>query len=232
MMCSVMQPTYLPWAGYFNLISQADVFVIYDTAEYSKGSWHNRNRVLNNHEATWITIPVTGKSEDSLKNKGINWQSKWTKKHINTLRSIYGKAPYFSELNGLLERIELMSDCSLSECNISIINWIADQLSIETKIILTSDLKLFGDRSEKLRDIIVSTGSNEYLSPVGAKDYIEEDGILEKSKISVIYQEFDPAPYRQFNSLHEFIPRLSIVDVIANIGLKNTKDYIKGRYNE
>ena len=89
-----MQPTYLPWAGYFNLIYNTDIFIFLDDAQYSKGSWHNRNRILNNFKETWITIPLKKHKLNTNLNKiYLHDLESWKKTHINLLKESYFKHP-------------------------------------------------------------------------------------------------------------------------------------------
>jgi hypothetical protein len=86
MICAIMQPTYLPWAGYFNLISQSDVFVFLDDAQFQKNSWHNRNRILVNHLPHWITLPVRHAALcQTIRQTELDDSKNWRRKHIKLL---------------------------------------------------------------------------------------------------------------------------------------------------
>lgn len=230
--CCIMQPTYMPWSGYFNLISQAKVFVFYDSAEFSKGSWHNRNQILNNGVKQWLTVPVNKSLHAMLKDISIQNVDKWKHKHEMTIKSVYGRAPYFKDLTSIIETLRECEGDKLAQCNISIIKHIAGLLDIESEFKLASVYELKGERSKKILGLLKELGSSDYLSPIGSQDYIEEDNVLSQSGLQVRYQSFEPVNYTQINNSGEFVSHLSILDVLANIGIENTKKYIRGEYYE
>ena len=224
--CAVMQPTYLPWSGFFNLIYQADHFVFLDDAQYSKNSWHNRNQIIIHGEKSWITLPVQNNIEPIFEKIPI-YKSKWNIKHVKTLESNYGRHPYFDDIKPILFIIENFSSETLSEINIALIMKMSQLLEIEVKFHLASKVGILGQRSERLVDFSRSFHCDTYLSPVGSKDYLEQDGIFYNSDINLKYQNFNPVMYEQ-KGTKEFIGYLSIIDVVANIGWVKAKDYIKG----
>src|SRR5437870_5440085 len=99
MKCVIMQPTYLPWSGYFNLMSQATVFVFLDDVQYERSSWQNRNRVLVNGAPHLITVPALRLSlNQSIRTVQVDDKHPWRSKHISLLEQTYAKHPYASEM--------------------------------------------------------------------------------------------------------------------------------------
>jgi len=94
MICSIMQPTYLPWAGYFALINASDLFLFYDDAQYSKNSWHNRNKVLLNKQPQWLSISISHKNRQNINQTVLSCYPRDIKKQIKTINTFYGKAPF------------------------------------------------------------------------------------------------------------------------------------------
>jgi len=113
----------------------------------------------------------------------------------------------------------------LSACNQSIIQHLCKALDIETKVVRARDLGCSGHRSEHLLQICHISGCDEYLSPQGSKEYLAEDGFERNNEISLLFQEYEPRIYEQYRT-PEFVSHLSIIDVIANLGIKATKMYI------
>ena len=224
-----MQPTYLPWAGYFNLIHSSDFFVFLDDVQFSKQSWQNRNRILIGEKIHWITVPVLRKNlEEKIYKIKIDDTQKWRKKHNNSIKQSYFKHNYFHELKPILKLINDTNISYLSDLNVKIIKTISNALNInKCKFVLSSELNKSGSRSEKLLKIIRELNCDIYLSPVGSKQYIESDSILNKSEIKVIYQDFIPKEYQQKNIITH-ISQLSIIDIIANIGLSDCNYFIRG----
>lgn len=226
MKCAIMQPTYLPWAGYFNLISKADYFVFLDDAQFQKSSWHNRNKLLVNGIATWLTIPVSRNFlGQTLHDSQIDDQKPWRRKHLNLIELNYNNHPYFSEINSLLAIIKDTTLQQLASFDIQLITTICSLLKLNTQFVLTSELHAPGKRSERLVNICKELGCNEYISPPGASEYLAEDGFTTMSDIKLTINEFNPPPYSQLKTPN-FISHLSIIDIIANIGPELTRRYI------
>jgi len=227
MRCAIMQPTYLPWSGYFNLISQVDRFVFLDDVQFEKQSWQTRNRILLQGQECLISVPVRKTRRNTLiREVLINNGSGWRRKHWLTLRTAYAGTPFGEEALALLEPVFNGEPPErLSEFNQAIILRIAQALSLSTTFVRASDLQCGEARSKHLIEILRKLECDEYLSPRGSAAYLEEDNFVTLSEISLLFQEFQPAPYKQFRS-KDFISHLSIIDVIANIGIEATKTYI------
>ena len=224
--CAIMQPTYLPWAGYFNLIAQSDIFVFLDDAQFQKNSWHNRNRILVNHSPHWITIPIrhsnlTQTIAESSFAEGYNWQIK----HPKLLRQTYAKHPFANDILQLCNFLEDNQFDSLAELNVHLIKWFMVKLNLNRQCFLSSELSVCGTRTERLINILEYFGADIYLSPQGAAEYLAQDNFVGLSQAKLVFQDYQPAPYTQYRH-YEFESHLSIVDVIANIGLESTKSYI------
>ena len=143
MICAIMQPSYLPWAGYFNLIATSDVFVLLDNAQYQKNSWHNRNRILLNQSAHWITVPVKKSSlNQTILNSKIDNSQSWRKKHINQLQQTYAKFPFSGSVVEICQKLESAKANNLAELNIEMICWLMRKLGIDTKIMLSSEMNI------------------------------------------------------------------------------------------
>lgn len=227
MKCAIMQPTYLPWSGYFNLISQVDQFVFLDDVQFEKQSWQTRNRILLQGQEAFVTVPVRKTTLDTLiREVAISNQSDWRRKQWLTLQAAYGRARYGEMVLSLLEPFFNEDPPELlSEFNQAIILRIAKSLSLSATFVRASDLQCGEARSIHLIQILRKLDCDEYLSPKGSAAYLEEDSFAELSGIPLRFQEFQPAPYPQFRS-NDFVSHLSIIDVIANIGIDATKAYI------
>ncbi len=221
MKCAIMQPTYLPWSGYFHLINAVETFVFLDDAQYSKNSWHNRNRILMNGKEHWITVPIKQRYGQKLNEVVVHDQANWQNKHGNMIRATYGKHKFFSHLSEILEYIENSKSNSLASITIGLITIISDKLDCRTRFIRASDLDIEGTRTARLINICRYCNCSEYLSPQGAKAYLQEDGDFELASTTLNFQAYTPAPYPQ-RGMQEFISHLSIIDMVANIGWQDT----------
>lgn len=227
MKCAIMQPTYLPWSGYFNLMSCVDTFVLLDDVQFEKRSWQTRNRILLHGSECVLTVPVCKADRDTkIYDIRISNDSDWQRKHWLTLERAYGKSAHGTQLLAMLEPIFCSTAHTLiSELNQKIINVLHTHLGLSNKIILASDLKCGGVRSAHLIDILHKLGCSSYLSPRGSAQYLAEDLFTELTDVELIFQEFEPSIYPQYAS-NAFTSHLSIIDVIANIGIAGAQEYI------
>jgi hypothetical protein len=138
-----MQPTYLPWSGYFNLIYNTDIFIFLDDAQYSKGSWHNRNLIINNLKKKWITISLKKhKLKTNLNKIYLHDLEEWKIDHVNLLKQSYFKHPFYNSVEEILNFILTVKTNILSELNITLIKFICEKLCIKNKFIQSSHLKV------------------------------------------------------------------------------------------
>src|SRR6478752_5495545 len=119
MNCVILQPSYIPWRGYFHQIQKADVFVFYDDVQFDKGGWRNRNRIKSANGSMWITIPVNVSLGMPINEVPIDWRHAWAKKHRAQIEQSYRKAPHFSAYEPLLNELysshdELLADFTIN----------------------------------------------------------------------------------------------------------------------
>lgn len=220
---AMMQPTFLPWQGYFELINNADTFIFLDDFQYSVGSFHNRNRLfISYNQADYVTVPVNKKI--SFK-KALNLVPTpvdvyWKKQICKTITYNYQKAPFFHDIWDTMYPALARQYSQLAELNISLIKTICSILKIQKNFVLSSTLTKSGQRSQEVYSILKSTNASSYLCANGAFEYMLEDKIF-PNEIPVLFQNYQPKPYNQINS-KKFIPYLSILDALFNIGPEET----------
>ena len=218
MKVAIMQPTYLPWAGYFRLIARVDHFVYLDDAQYERGSWHLRNRVLVGGRAHWLTVPVRRQHlGENLDRVQVDDRRDWRRKHLALLEQSYARHPY---RRALLEAIAPIADralTTLADLNIALIERCCLGLGIATPRSRASSLDVSGKRTARVAALCERLGATRYLSPPGARDYLAADGFTENTRVALEFAEFTPPPYPQ-PSTAEFISHLSIADVLASLG--------------
>jgi len=225
---AVMQPTFLPWMGYFDLIDQSDCFVFLDSVQFSKQSWQQRNRVKGPDGEQWITVPVLTKGlpNQRIFEVKVNQNAKFQKKTIKTITQIYRKAPFFDSYIDELSNIFLKSHVFLAELNIELILWVCRQLGIFTKMIRSTSLKAKGKKVELLVKICKELKADTYLSTPGSKVYIDENNLFVPHGIDLVYQVFKHPVYRQ--SKGGFLPCMSIIDLLFNEGQDSRSIIHKG----
>lgn len=227
MRCAIMQPTYLPWSGYFNLAAQVDYFIILDDVQFNKRSWQQRNRILQNGQELILSVPVftKNKRDQLIKDVEINNESNWQQTHLKSIEMSYRKSKYKNELMPLIENIYSNKATLLADFNVNFIMKILNLLEIDVKVIKSSEIPVYGKKSEYLIELCKHLNCTDYLSPPGSKDYIEEERNFENSIVALNYQSYVPKPYEQLNT-ENFISHLSIIDMIFNIGIMETKKRI------
>jgi len=214
---AVLQPGYLPWLGFFDQLAQSDHFVIYDDVQYDKHGWRNRNRIRTAEGWQWLTVPVLtkGKSEQLVKETEINNQDAWAVKHQKSLEQHYHQSPHFKTYFPIFETVYGTKWDRLIDLNLTLLQKIAEALSIKTPISRASEMQIEGERSERLVKICKALDATTYLSGDAAKDYLDES-MFEREGIGIRWHGYQHPVYRQ---MHEpFIPYLSIVDLLFNHG--------------
>ncbi len=223
-----MQPTYLPWAGYFHLMASVDVFVVLDDVQFEKSSWQSRNRILVRGAPAWLTVPV--KRQGLARHVGeveVQDDEAWRKRHIQTLAQTYAQHPHVhAALEVIGPVLENGAVTLLAELNRRLIATLAAGLEISARVVRSSELGVTGARSERLVRICESLGCDEYLSPQGSREYLEADGDFARSGVRLAFQEYAPAPYAQRGAM-EFVSSLSIVDVLCHLGWEQTSRYVR-----
>jgi hypothetical protein len=219
MIVSIHQPNFLPWPGYFNKIVNSDIFVVIDNVQYVKGHIINRNKIKdNNAKASWLTVPVKiSKGSEQLINEiEIDYSHKWQQKNLNRLKSYYEKSKFFDKYFPVLKQCFCKQYSNLADFNIELIQYICSELKINTPIYITSDLQEdFGERNYLNLNICKYFKADTYLSGIGARKYNDEN-LFRMNAIKLKYQEFTSPVYPQLHG--EFIPNLSIVDLLLNCG--------------
>lgn len=222
-MVAIHQPNYIPWLGYFFKIARARKFVFLDMVKFPNPGVVNRNTIKAQNGAAWLTIPVlrTGRSNQLIAEVETDGVQPWRKRHLMALRSNYGKAPYFKETFALLEPHYQEKMSSLAAFNIGLIRAIANHLELSPRFVLASELKdVSGQKTDLIREICLAVGGTSYLAGTGAKSY-QEDVKLERAGITPHYSTFFSPTYPQ--QFGEFVPNLSIVDVLMNCGGRETR---------
>ena len=157
---AIVQSSYIPWKGYFDLIRSVDEFVLYDDAQFTRRDWRNRNRIKTADGLKWLTVPVEmkGKYGQAIKDTRISDPS-WGEKHWKSLVHAYSKAPCFSQCAARIEEVyQDASDEALSQINYRFLTAICGILGIDTKITWSMDYAATGRKSERVLDICRQVG--------------------------------------------------------------------------
>jgi hypothetical protein len=174
MKIAVLQSNYIPWYGYFKIISEVDLFIFFDTTQYTNRDWRNRNRILVNNSPLWLTIPVG----DNINRKILDVQlpsGTWRNKHINSLTRAYSRAPYFHLIKEfILPIIHDTSIHTLSELNQNLVTSVSrDIFNLKTEFHSFMGDMIYDSPSKRIAKIVESFGGNTYISGPSASSYLD-----------------------------------------------------------
>lgn len=217
-----MQPYFLPYIGYFQLIAAVDLFIVYDNIKYTKKGWINRNRMLLNGTDVIFSIPLK-KDSDYLNVVNRELSSDFSRqKFLNQMRGAYIKAPQFNLVWPMLEKIVMYEHNNLFLYIHNSILEICKYLDIKTKICLSSEVPINHDLKSQDKVIALSKAVNAttYINTSGGIDLYSRTA-FNGAGLQLSFIRPLPFEYVQFNN--KFVPWLSIVDIL----MFNSVDLVK-----
>ena len=222
MICVCMQPSFLPWLGFFDLFDQADVFVLLNDLQFEHQSWQHRNRIVVGGELQWLAVPV----QDADRKRT---------KMLKTIEQAYSGARFSGpalRMLGQLFDMHFRPGISLTSIQLSIFFWIANELGLATsnsKPVFSSGMYLSGKRSARLIDICRKTGCDTYLTTPGSCGYLrEEEQLWRESGVEVLVHNYEHPEYEQVGR-HPFVPYASVLDLLVNCGAESADIIRSGR---
>ncbi len=224
---AIMQPTYLPYLGYFQLMAASDVFVFLDDVQFARRSWQSRNRILTASGELMLTVPVKKHDRDTpIHAIRIDDGQPWRDKHLAALRHAYGKRPLFAEgFAFVAEQLAGALDGSLADLTCGMAQAAAARMGIKTCFVRAFDLAAPGARSEHLLAICRAVEATAYVSPMGSADYMEEDGVFAAADFPARFQAFRLVEYPQASQ--PFTPYMGFVDALMNVGWDGLRALVK-----
>jgi len=218
---AISQPRYLPALNYLQRIYISDIFVILDNVQHQRRAFEHRNKIKSpNKKGVWCSIPLKRDSSRMKINKLIISDLDWIDKHKSLITSYYFKAKFFDkdildeiykDLKGL-NFVENIHKMTINICNL---------LDIKYNFIFASTLNLTSSNDKLLYDIVKKLKGTKYISGPNGRNYINKNLF---GDIKLLYHEFNFPYYEQLHG--EFVPWMSIIDQLFNIGIKETKKYI------
>jgi hypothetical protein len=226
----ILQPSYIPWRGYFDQIRRADIFIFYDDVQYDKHGWRNRNQIKTANGKTWLTIPVHSAGVTGgipIKDVRIDWSKPWARSHLKALTIAYSKAPFFRDYVPLLDSLYGRQDEFIADFTIETTIRLACELGINgTRFLRSSEMQgITGRKTERLIQILQRVGASHYVSGPSARDYVEAGAFAEVG-ITLEYMQYDYPEYPQLYP--PFDPNVSVLDLLFMTGSK-AGQYLAGR---
>jgi hypothetical protein len=225
MKCVILQPSYIPWRGFFHQIAKADVFVFYDDVQYDRRGWRNRNRIKTAQGTRWLTIPVLNKGAQvdhtPIDQIRINWDQTWNNDHWKAIQSSYCKAPYFKEYAETVESFYNTHPVFLADFTIETTIQLAGLLNItHVRFVRSSSLSVKGQKTDRLIAILKILDADHYITGPSAKDYLDESKFIDES-IQLEYMQYNYPEYPQLHPPYD--PQVSILDLLFSEGKNSTR---------
>ncbi len=226
MKVAIMQPYFLPYIGYWQLLNAVDVFVVYDNIKYTKKGWINRNRFLLNGKPETFTLPLKSDSDSLDINQRFLAETFDRQKLMARIENAYHKAVYSRNINSL-QTCFMEENDNLFDYVYNSIRHIRHILDIKTEIILSNSLP-FDHKLLKSQDKVLAIcqhlGATQYINPIGGTELYDHQAFNEKN-IELKFLKSQLKPYHQLGN--EFVPGLSIVDPILCVGKDSTKQMLE-----
>lgn len=229
MKLGIMQPYFLPYIGYFQLISAVETFIVYDNIKYTKKGWINRNRMLVNGSDTMFSLPLK-KGSDSLDVVQRELAPDFDRtKLLNQFKGAYGRAPQFEQTYPVLEHIVCHEDRNLFGYIYHSITQLCEHLGIKTEIKISSEVYI--DHALKGQDkvlaLCMAVGSDTYINTIGGVELYNKADFHIRG-IDLRFIKARPFEYVQFGA--PFVPWLSIIDVLMFNPLNTVRACINEDY--
>lgn len=224
-----MQPYFFPYLGYFQLINSADQFILFDTPQFIRHGWIERNFVLKpNAEKLYIKVPLKKHQRNTAINDVlINNELNWKEKILAQLISYKKKAPHYYKVINLIKSALEINTNSIVKLNHSVIIEVCNYLEIKTPVKIWSEMGLKINKviasDEWALEICKAINANEYINPIGGKEFFDTTK-YEKENIKISFLQCEAQEYKQFGEV--FVPYLSIIDLLMFCGKKEVKSML------
>ena len=226
---SVHQPNFMPWLKLLDKILASDVYVAYDTAQFTKSEYHARQKVKTPAKPVWLTVPVmsTGDYKPILDARIDNMQPfRW--QHLKKLRKSYGSTPYFDEVYAVVEPIYQGDHEYLVDLNLDLIEALCSYLDAQVRIVRASTLPHDGDRAERVVQLVQAAGGTDHLTSTYGGDHQDVDwSPFEDEGIGIRAQQFKHPEYDQIGD--DFVPHLAAVDMLFSCGRQTAEILARDR---
>jgi hypothetical protein len=217
---SANQPYFAPFPGFFYKAWMSDLFVILDDVQFPRGTtWLSRNRFKSHQGALWITVPVwkKGLGLQKISDVRICHEGRWAKKHLESLKTAYRKAPYLSENLEFLEEMFSEKNEKLMDLNLAVIHYLMRALAIKTQLVLLSNLNVPSTGSRRLVDLCAKLGASRFIAQAPAKKFLDEKS-FQDAGVELCF--FNPPTPIYPQLWGDAIANLSVFDLLLNCGPK------------
>jgi hypothetical protein len=224
---AIMQPYFLPYIGYFQLLRAVDVFVVYDDVQFMKGGWIERNRMLVNGAPHWFRLTLEKASHKLDINRRFFAEDIDSQKKalLYKVHCAYAKAPHCAESMALLEEILAGDERNVAAMLARSLRILCRHLAIDTELRLSSEMvKNAGLTGEaRVIDMVQQQGAGHYVNAAGGQALYDRENFAHHG-IRLSFLQSRPIAYRQYG--HDFVPWLSILDVLMFNSVEQTREFL------
>ena len=229
MKTAIMQPYFFPYIGYFQLIGSVNLFIVYDNIKYTKKGWINRNRMLQSDNDVMFSLPLKSDS-DLLDVRDRELAADFNRdKLLNQIGGAYRRAPYFAQTFPLIEQVVRYEERNLFKFIHHSLVRTCKHLGIATEIRVSSDIAIDHDlkNQDKVLALCEAVGASTYVNAIGGMELYSKDEFRTRG-IELKFIRSKPFEYAQFGN--EFVPWLSIIDVMMFNPLDTIRECIESNY--
>ena len=225
---AIMQPTYLPWAGYLAMIEKVDIFVFLDSVQFARRSWQQRNRIKSANGELMLTVPVhrKGLRDQKIQNVRIEREAGFANKHIAAIDMNYRGSAAFDAASPELYTILSNGHEKLCDLSLDVIGWLMVKLGCNTPTVRSSQLAATGKKDALLLSICREIGADTYLSAPASREYLDASQCFPGSGVEIEYHQYDHPVYPQLHGA--FISSLSAIEMLFNCGSSFRQTLLSG----
>jgi len=215
MLLTIHQPNFLPWPGFFHKWMISDAILLLDTVQYEKNEWQNRNRIKTAQGAQWVTVPVSYRFPQTIREVGIADQ-RWPRKLCSSIEQAYAKSPHMESYWPAMKHVLNQPFESLRDLNAELIRLVGSFLGCDAPLYMASDMGVSNtDPTGRLLELCKALDADAYLSGQEGRAYLDRD-VFASQGISLYFQAVEAPLYPQMHG--DFVSHLSILDLLFNTG--------------
>lgn len=214
---AIVQSSYIPWKGYFDIIGMVDEFIFYDEVQFTRRDWRNRNKIKTAQGSQWLTIPVASKGAFLQTIEETAIAAPWADKHKRAIALNYARAAGFKAMWPAIEALfDRVADSPfLAPVNRTLTAGLCELLDIRTRLSRSVDYPSQGSRTDRLLSLCLAAGATTYLSGPSAAAYLEVDKFLAHG---IAVEWMDYSGYPPYPQAGPFDHGVSIIDLLLNTG--------------
>lgn len=220
-----IQPNFIPWRGYFDLIDDADICVLLDDVQYTHRDWRNRNKLKGSNGSFWVTVPVSKNVTRStlIMDTKINYSQDWIQTQLVTIEQLYSKCPHFTKYYNRYSEILHSRPTTICDLDTTLITWLCTELGITTKLLKASTLGARPNKADGILYLVKQLDATRYISGPAASSYLKQSD-FETIRVLLLYKCYDYEPYPQ--RFPPFDSAVSVLDLLFNCGT-NSRQHLK-----